>query len=387
MATVREAEVTIRPPDESPLGHAVHVTTVHAADDPRIFNKEALALRRAGWKVTLIARADHDHTADGIRILRLTASRKRFHRMTIGVLRAAKLALRQRADVIHLHDPELIPVGVMLRLVGATVVYDAHEDLPAQIAGKAWIARPLAPVVAGISAILLRLAGIALNAIVAATGTVAKRYPARKAVVIHNYPDFPAFSPITDDYAGRPANIVYVGGLSEDRGLRHMIGSVALLPPELGARLHLAGRFQPESLEITTRQLPWADHVQWHGWLPADEVVDLLRTARVGLCVLQPLPNYVDSLPTKLFEYMAAGLPVVASDFAPWREIVEEAGCGLLVDPTDVESLAGAIASLLADPARARAMGEAGRLAVMDRYGWPAEADRLVALYARLSQA
>jgi glycosyltransferase involved in cell wall biosynthesis len=108
----------------------------------------------------------------------------------------------------------------------------------------------------------------------------------------------------------------------------------------------------------------------------------VLRGARVGLLVLHPVEAHLESLPIKLFEYMAAGIPVVASDFPAWRELVGDAG--LLVDPYDVGAIAGAIDTLLDDPQAAEAMGARGRAAVADRYGWEGEAERLLSLYERL---
>ena len=92
-------------------------------------------------------------------------------------------------------------------------------------------------------------------------------------------------------------------------------------------------------------------------------------------------------MPIKLFEYMAAGMPVIASDFPLWREIVTDAGCGLLVNPEDAPAIAAAINRLLGDESMARQMGEAGRQAVLSRYSWSAEAQKLVALYAQLERS
>jgi hypothetical protein len=99
-----------------------------------------------------------------------------------------------------------------------------------------------------------------------------------------------------------------------------------------------------------------------------------LGRARVGLVVLHRVPKYVAAYPTKLFEYMAAGVPVIASNFPLWKAIVDEAGCGLTVDPYDADALAEAMRWLLEHPEEAEAMGERGRVAVRERYGWDGEA-------------
>ncbi len=125
--------------------------------------------------------------------------------------------------------------------------------------------------------------------------------------------------------------------------------------------------------------------MDFHGYAEEDSVLRLLGASRIGLAVLHPEPNYLKGHPTKLFEYMAAGIPVVASDFPLWRGIVEGAGCGLLVDPLDVRSMASAIERLLRHPEEADAMGKRGREAVEKRYNWSIEEGKLLDFYHRLA--
>ena len=120
------------------------------------------------------------------------------------------------------------------------------------------------------------------------------------------------------------------------------------------------------------------------GYLDRPQVVDALRRAMVGLCVLHPTVNYIDSMPIKLFEYMAAGIPVIASDFPLWRELVGDSGAAIFVDPLDPEAIGHAIQSLLDDPTRAEQMGAAGKARVMGGFHWGVERDRLVHLYKDL---
>lgn len=150
---------------------------------------------------------------------------------------------------------------------------------------------------------------------------------------------------------------------------------------DLNARLVLIGEVARDIRD----ELALEPHIDLLGWRPPDEVHELLGTARIGLCVLHPVRNYVESLPTKLFEYMDAGLPVVASDFPAWREIVNGAGCGLLVDPLDPAGIARALRYLLTNPDRAQTMGERGRAAVRKDYQWEREAESLLRLYDRLA--
>ncbi|MGZ4123218.1 MAG: glycosyltransferase, partial [Tumebacillaceae bacterium] len=167
------------------------------------------------------------------------------------------------------------------------------------------------------------------------------------------------------------------------RGLREMVQAQSLLPPELNARMLFAGHISEERRE-EVQWLPGWDAVQEVGYLDRQGVRDLLGQVRMGIVALHPTVAYRDALPVKLFEYMVAGLPVVASHFPLWQTIVEGNQCGICIDPLDPAAMADAIRWLLEHPEAAEQMGQNGRRAVLERYNWQAEAKRLVATYAEL---
>jgi glycosyltransferase involved in cell wall biosynthesis len=121
--------------------------------------------------------------------------------------------------------------------------------------------------------------------------------------------------------------------------------------------------------------------VQAHGHLDRIGVQQVLRRAMAGLVTLHPVVNYLDALPVKMFEYMAAGLPVIASRFPLWQDIVEGNQCGVCVDPGNPAAIAAAIDHFCRHPHIARRMGENGRRAIHTRYNWGSEADKLAAFY------
>jgi glycosyltransferase involved in cell wall biosynthesis len=157
-----------------------------------------------------------------------------------------------------------------------------------------------------------------------------------------------------------------------------------LLPRALGAKLELAGWFSVPRLHAELVATPQWEHVKWHGLLDRNGIASLLKRVRAGLVVLHPDQPYVASQPTKLFEYMAAGIPIIASDFPLWRSIIQEAGCGLLVDPFDTRALASAIERLMTNPDEAEAMGRRGRKAVEERFNWANEERTLLSFYSSL---
>ena len=149
-------------------------------------------------------------------------------------------------------------------------------------------------------------------------------------------------------------------------------------------RLQLAGEFDSQQHKQQLTSLPGWQSVDYHGWASRPQVAELLGNVRAGLVLFHPLPNHLDAQPNKMFEYMAAGLPVIASDFPLWREIVEGAGCGLLVDPQDPAAIAAAISWVASHPDEAEAMGRRGRQAVEEKYNWEQESAKLIQLYERL---
>ncbi|HEY8457163.1 MAG TPA: glycosyltransferase family 4 protein [Actinopolymorphaceae bacterium] len=380
-------EPSARVPEQTPSRVVVHVSIVHRASDIRIFHKQCRSLADAGHTVTLYARAPVQDLPEGtgVRVVHVPEYRSRLTRMTVGVARLLRPLWRERADVYHLHDPELIPLGLALRARGRTVVFDAHEPLPDQIFAKSWIPGPLRRPVAWLTRLLVRIAGRGLSAVVAASPLVAETYAgAKRLVTVANFPILhPHSSPIP--YDERSRGVVYVGGISELRGLASMLDVARFACRPHGEKLTLIGPFSPPELEARLDEHGLRDVVDYLGVQPPDRARQLVAEAKVGLILQIGPPAYRKNLPTKMFEYMAEGLPVVASDFPLWREILDEAGAGVVVAPEDGQAAAEAVSKLLADPAEAAAMGERGRKAVHDRYHWEPEARKLLSLYAELA--
>jgi len=368
----------------------VHLTSAHTSCDTRIHNKMCRSLAQAGYDVHLVAPWSDEPDPDagsGANIHHVPRPRNRFARMTTTTRQVLAAAGRLHPDICHLHDPELIPAGVLLKLAGRKVIFDSHEDLPRQVLAKpwipAWLRRPVSVATTVLDAATLRL----FDAIVAATPAIAQELPAGKTVTIQNCPILGELtSPSRLAFAERGNVAVFVGGMSAARGICEMVRAMGLLPERLNAKLVLAGRFSTPDLRQTVMRLPGADRVEHAGWLDRPATADLLGRARAGLVLFHPLPNHTSAQPNKLFEYMSAGIPVVASDFPLWRQIVEDAGCGLLADPEDPNAIAGAMTWLFEHPAEAEAMGERGREAVKTHYNWGIEAEKLLALYRRLAK-
>jgi glycosyltransferase involved in cell wall biosynthesis len=361
-----------------------HVTTVHDAFDDRIYYRECLTLARAGYRVVIVAPSYDDRRSAGVSICELSKPRCRSERFTKTLWTAYRRALALDADLYHLHDPELMVLGALLRARGKCVIYDAHEDLPDDIVTKEWLPSLLRLPLASLANFALSIAGMLFSGIIAATPHIARRFPAKKVVVVSNYPSVEAaLSEPATPYEQR-SGAVYVGSLSEIRGVVEMVQAFSDPRVPASARLAIAGTFGAsgnEAFERYVRSLPGWSHVDFLGWKTHDDVQRLLRSARLGLVLLHPTRSFLESLPSKLFEYMAAGLPVVASDFPLWRKIVAEASCGILVNPLNPGEIAEAVSFLLNNPQEAEAMGCRGREAMRRSYSWAQQAERLLDQY------
>jgi glycosyltransferase involved in cell wall biosynthesis len=367
-----------------------HITSVHDALDSRIFERECRSLARAGYDVLIVApngsgpNRDGNRTVEGVRIRTVRSPRNRFERLIVTGPAVVRAALRERCELFHFHDPELIVCGLWLRLLGKRVVYDAHEDVPKDIAQKHYIPQPLRRPVAFVVEQVSRLATRAFDATIAAAPSIADGLRGRR-IVIRNYPVIGELLNIRSrPWQARSRAAIYAGSITESRGIREMLSAIASPALPADARLTLAGRFDDPYLEAQLARDPAWERIEYVGWLEANELWRVMADAKVGVVALHPTSTFVDSLPTKLFEYMALGLPVVASDFPSWRSIVEPAQCGILVDPTDPRAIGEAVAYLLKHPDRAEAMGRSGQGAVSSQYRWDSEAQQLLALYAAL---
>lgn len=362
----------------------VHLTTVHPRDDIRIFHKECRSLARAGYEVVqVVGDGRGDAVVQGVRIVDIGAAPAgRLARMRTQPRRALEAVRALQPALVHFHDPELLPTGGVLAREGLPVIYDAHEDVPRQILTKQWIPAPLRAPLAWAFERYENARVKPLAAVVAATPHIAQRFAAcaRRSVNVGNFPFLDELAPAAGPVERRRA-VCYIGGLTRTRGIRQIVQAVGQVP---GLTLVLCGDMEDAAFEAELRAEPGWAQVDWRGRVGREGVREAMAQCRAGLVTLQPMPSYVDSLPIKMFEYMSAELPVIASNFPMWREIVETTGCGACVDPTDPSAIANALRAIVDDPARIAAQGRAGRQAVLATYNWPQSERALLGLYDEL---
>ena len=367
-----------------------HISTVHVPSDVRVFHRECRSLALSGYEVHLVIPAAKSEIKDGVHVHSIRRVRSRSFRILLMPWVAMRAALKTKAAIFHYHDPELVPVGFVLRwLLRKRVVYDLHEAVPRQIMGKPWLPKWSRRTVAGAYSIMERLLTPGQVMVLANEGWAPRG--GSKKYLVRNFPHLSDHSvnhvtPVSSRL--RPPLLVYVGGLSEDRG-----GDLYV---ELASELRRNGRefnmkligpampgYERELRDRITK-LDLMDRVQLTGRMEHAEAMRLVSDATIGLCLLMPAPNYTTCLATKILEYMMLGTPVLASAFDAWRPYVEGEGSGLMANPLDLSQVVAMCERMLDDPAQLDVMGRRGAEAVQSRYNWASEFKELERCYREL---
>ncbi|MCS7232323.1 MAG: glycosyltransferase family 4 protein, partial [Elusimicrobiota bacterium] len=324
-----------------------HITTVHSPFDVRIFHKECKTLAKAGYEVYLIAQNDKEEIVDGIHIIPLPKIMNRLERIIKLPFIAFKCALKIDAKIYHLHDPELLLIGLLLKIYGKTVIFDSHEDFPLQFISKPYLNKQIRIFLSILLKIFENISCRFFNTIITATPSIRNKFLKinSKTIDVNNFPLLKESLLIKDNNNKRDKNeICYIGGISKIRGIKELIRALELLDD---VRLNLAGNFEDNKLEEEVKSLDGWEKVNYYGFVDRDKVYEIISRSSIGIVTLHPSINYIDSLPVKMFEYMLGSLPVIASNFPLWKKIVEDNNCGICVDPLNPKEIANAIKYIL----------------------------------------
>ncbi|MCK4352706.1 glycosyltransferase family 4 protein [candidate division WOR-3 bacterium] len=358
------------------------LTSVHPCFDVRIFHKEARTLVNAGYDVTLIVQHTKNVIVDGVKIIALPKPKNRFFRIFGTTCQVFMLALKQRADIYHFHDPELLPIGILLKILRETkVIYDVHEDVSKQILSKYWIPKLLRGLISVLFNLFENLLSKKFDYIITATVNIRNKFKIGKAIDIKNYPIVDSNFQIIHSYNKNKYTIIYVGGLERIRGIKEIVRALEFVNPKYNVTLKLLGEFSEKSFVKEVKNLKGWDKTYFLGYVSYREIYKYLEKVNIGLVCFLPAPNHIFSMPNKLFEYMAAGLPIVTSNFPLWKKIVEVNKCGLTVNPLNPKEIAKAVEWLIEHPDEAEKMGANGRKAVLEKYNWEKESKKLLKLY------
>ncbi len=367
----------------------VHLTSAHTRYDIRIFLKMCCSLAKANYDVSLVVADGKGYEIkNNVKIYDVGKPLKRLERMLESSLLVYKRALLLNGDIYHIHDPELLPYAYLLKLKGKKVIFDSHEDTPRQILSKPYLMllhyklMMLPKCVSFFYEKVEKFICSRLNCVVTATPFIrdifSKYNP--NSIDINNFPMLGELE--SSEKTDKKNQICYVGGIKPIRGIFEIIEAMKYVKNDI--KLCIAGNFLDgiTSEELLKRE--GSEKFELNGFLNRIEVKKLLGESIAGIVTFLPLSNHINAQPNKMFEYMSAGVPVIASDFPLWKEIIEKNKCGMCVNPKESKKIAEAIDYLFEHQNEAAEMGKNGRNAVYEKYNWANEEKKLLNLYDSL---
>ena len=368
----------------------VHLTSVHPRYDTRVFIKMCCSLaKNKSYKVSLVvADGKGDEIKSNVFIYDVgLKSYSRISRMQKTAKKIFQKAKDLNSDIYHIHDPELIPVGLRLKKLGKKVIFDSHEDVPKDILSKNWIPFLLRRSISYAYSLYEQYACSKFDYIVAATPFIRDKFLKinKNSIDINNYP---ILGELYNDISwnDKENSVCYVGGISRIRGIVEIVKAMKYAD----IKLNLVGLFDSNDLKneivVLAKSICNENKINLFGFLDRKGVSDIINKSKIGLVTLYPTTAYLEALPIKMFEYMSAGIPVIATNFPLWRDIVEKSGCGICVDPLKPKDIAKAINFILQNPQIAEQMGINGRKIVVEKYNWAIEEEKLFNIYEELSR-
>lgn len=364
-----------------------HLSSAHTRYDIRIFLKMCTSLaKNENYKVSLvIADGKGDETKNNVNIVDVGAKTGgRITRMTKTVKKVFEKAVELDSDIYHLHDPELIPIGLKLKKLGKKVIFDAHEDLPKQLLNKPYLNKFNKFMLSKTFELYEKFSCKKFDYIITATSSIKNKFILinSSTMDINNYPLLDELF-IPTNWNEKENQVCYVGGINQMRGIKELVSAFDYLDNTI---LNLVGEFITEELHSEIKNKKSYNKINEFGYLNRKEVAKVISLSKAGIVTFHPYPNHIDSQPNKMFEYMSAGLPIISSNFPLWKEIVEGNNCGLCVDPLNPKEIAKAIKYIITHTEEAKKMGENSKRAVEQKYNWDIEEDKLFNIYKEIEK-
>lgn len=365
-----------------------HISSAHPRHDVRIVERECVSLVEAGYNVYFIVNDNNESEIyKGVHI-RSTGymPKTRIGRVLFGVRKVLQEAQKIDADIYHIHDPELLLIARKLKKRGKRVLFDSHEYYYEQIKTKKYIPTKMRNLVADVyykyeTSVTNKIDGVIIPCKIEGKNVFEGRTP--RTIFINNVPRLRDISSISI-CSKLKDTICYSGSISYERGIWHLVQATV----EAKATLMIAGDFSSEAFKDILFSNEKQKYIQYKGKLDIAEIYNMYDSCQIGMCTLLDAGQYskIENFPTKVYEYMATGLPVILSDFPYNRKMIEEYQFGMVVKPDDVQDISQKIRYLLDNQELALAMGQRGKQLVLQKFNWAIEEKKLLNLYNELSE-
>jgi glycosyltransferase involved in cell wall biosynthesis len=361
--------------------HICHLTSAHYRYDSRIFQKQCRSIAKSGNTVTLIvADGKGNELVNGVTIIDVGVLKGRINRMFRTTQLIYKEALRNEADIYQIHDPELLYIALKLKKNNKRVIFDSHEDAIRTILVAPYLKPPFSIVISKVYGYFERFVCKRLDGIIGATPFIESIFKnvSKNVININNYPILND-AVVSLSWDEKMTEVCYVGSIATNRGAVEIVKSLELITTE--TRLNLVGNFAYSKIEAKLKLLNGFNKVNEYGYIDSKEVQRVYSRSIAGIITSHPIPTYLESLPIKMFEYMAAGIPLIISDFPYWRKLLEGCECCIFVNPLDPNEIANAIDFYSNNKKEAKKMGDKGMELVYERFNWRYESEKLIAFY------
>lgn len=359
-----------------------HVTSSPQNGIPRLI-RECQTAKSINIEPYIVAQGETFFN-DGIHYKGIRKSKNRFYRMFFTSFKLYKESLKIKADIYHIHDPELLMYGLLLKSKERKVIFDSHEFYKIQIQNKEYIPKILRKVISKAYFNFETFICKRLDAVIAVCTVNGEDYfknRAKKTYLIENFPEVEFFKKVEKKKSLIPS-VIYAGSLTPARGITNVIK--AAYPTS--AKVTLCGIFSPETYYNDLKEMPEFKNVDYKGVLSKKNVIEIMAESWIGVSTLLHKGQYsmIDTLPTKIYEYMSLGIPVIMSDTEYAKKMNAEYNFGICVDPTNVEQISETILHLLNNPNVAISYGKNGKKAVLEKFNWEIEQNKIIDLYEDL---
>lgn len=360
-----------------------HITSAHSSTDVRIFEKECTSLaKEEEYEVFLVAPGE-SYKKNNVNVIGIGERPEgRIKRFTGFAKKAYKAAVKVNADVYHFHDPELLQFALKFKNMGKKVIYDSHEDTVEDIKRKEYIPKPLRKIITSIFERYLNRVSSKIDAIVTVTPRIVEKYKKHndKVYLVTNYPIVDSVCSQRDRKEDGKTRLCFAGGVNSQWSHEYILEAIS----DIDDVEYVFFGAASDSYIKELSQIDGWKRADYRGKVPFDVVNRELWNGDIGMALCQYVldADRTGTLGnTKLFEMMLHQLPVIATDYSLWREIVEGENCGICVEPSNVPQIREAIKKLIQNKALANEMGKNGRKAVLEKYNWESQEKTLYIVY------